>query len=127
MSQPVMIVDDDPAIRGVVVSVLRKEGYDVRAVESGEGSLQQVRQGFRGVILMDIVMEGMDGWDAIRAMQAEGLAVGNAICMLTGIRTPTEKAAGLEELVMDYLTKPFAPGDLVRMVKTAEECLSEGL
>jgi CheY-like chemotaxis protein len=119
----VLIVDDDAAVRGVVTLALKRHGYRVTAASSGAECLERARTGFRGVILMDVMMPGLNGWQTIRAMDQEHLLEGNAVCMLTGIPYPSEESAGLEEKVLDYLRKPFDGAALVRMVEEAETVL----
>jgi DNA-binding response OmpR family regulator len=118
----VLIVDDDPGMRTMLVVALNRAGYEVEAVGSGDACLALLREGYRGVILMDIMMPGLDGWDTIRAMVEEGLYEGNAVCMLTGVMTPGPKAEGLQEYVMDYLTKPVQITALLDMVREAANC-----
>lgn len=121
--KPVLVVDDDPALRRVVTTMLRRHGLQAVAVSSGEECLEQLRAGFRGLILMDIVMPGLTGWQTIRAAAEQGLLPGNVICMLTGQSIPNEEAEGLQEIVTDYLTKPFDAATLARVVDDALACL----
>jgi CheY-like chemotaxis protein len=121
--KPVLVVDDDPALRRVVTTMLRRRGLQAVAVSSGEECLEQLRAGFRGLILMDIVMPGLTGWQTIRAAAEQGLLPGNVICMLTGQSIPNEEAEGLQEIVTDYLTKPFDAATLARVVDDALACL----
>lgn len=124
MHPPVLIVDDDPAIRMVVHSHLRRSGYDARQADSGSACLDQVRLGFRGIILMDITMPGLDGWSVIRTLVDEGLERGNVFCMLTGQHDPGPESDGLQEYIFDYVTKPFSDTTLQTVVDQAEACLS---
>lgn len=113
-----MIADDDPGISHITALVLRKSGYGVVTVENGVECLARMRQGFRGVILMDVAMPQLDGWETIRAMRAEGLLDHSLVCMLTG-REPLGDEAGLEDCVVDYLTKPFTSNALLEVVSSA--------
>ena len=79
----VMVVDDDEGIRKTVGTVLRKNSYEVVLCPSGEDCLGQLRSGFAGIVLMDIMMPGLTGWQTIRAMMDENLLDGVLICMLT--------------------------------------------
>jgi DNA-binding response OmpR family regulator len=65
------------------------------------------------VILLDIMMPGMDGWDTIRAILDNKLEQGVAIIMLTAKNVPDNKMIGLQEYVVDYITKPFDNEDLI--------------
>jgi CheY-like chemotaxis protein len=123
MSEPILIVDDEESVRKLVKRVLTRAGYAVRTAESGPACLQALEAGFRGVIMMDIVMPEMTGWDTIREMVDRGLVDGNVISMLTAYGPPTEGTDGLTAYVLDYLTKPFDAADLLRVVEMCSACL----
>lgn len=115
----IMIVDDEPAILETVKMVLASSGLDACACGSGQECLQALRQGFRGLILMDIMMPGLDGWDTIAAMRTEGLTEGNIVCMLTAVHDPSPKLDHLKESVLDYVRKPFTPEELLGAVEAS--------
>jgi CheY-like chemotaxis protein len=116
MDKQIMIVDDDPSIRETVEIVLSAGGYSVCVAESGKECLEKLKNGFRGLILMDIMMPEMDGWDTISAIEDEGLHGGNVICMLTAVHDPGPKLEKLTEYVMDYVRKPFTSEELLGTV-----------
>ena len=107
-----MIVDDEECIRTTVRELFNLEGMDVVTACGAEECLARLRGGFRGVIFMDIMMPGKDGWETIRAIQRAGLLAGNIFVMLTALETPDERMDGLQELVIDYITKPFTPDEI---------------
>jgi len=109
MSNKVMIVDDNEFIRAAVEFICQSEGLDLVSAASGEECLRHLESGFRGVILMDVMMPGRDGWETIREIVARDLYPGNLILMLTGMGEPDSRMDGLQEYVTDYLTKPFGP------------------
>jgi DNA-binding response OmpR family regulator len=117
MEKSVMIVDDDSHIRLAVKELFESEGVGVVTADGAEQCLRELEKGFRGVILMDIMMPEKDGWDAIRDMVDRGLVRGNVISMLTAREVPDEKMSGLQEYVIDYITKPFDPKEVVATVK----------
>jgi DNA-binding response OmpR family regulator len=117
METSVMIVDDDSHIRLAVKELFESEGVGVVTADGAEQCLRELEKGFKGVILMDIMMPEKDGWDAIRDMVDRGLATGNVISMLTAREVPDEKMSGLQEYVIDYITKPFDPDAVVETVK----------
>lgn len=116
MDTQIMIVDDDPSIRETVEIVLSVGGYSVRVAESGQECLEKLRNGFSGLILMDIMMPEMNGWDTIEAIEDEGLHGGNVICMLTAVHDPSPELEKLTEYVMDYVRKPFTSEELLETV-----------
>ncbi len=121
----VMIVDDERSVLKAVGIVLRRSRFEVVEAPSGEEGLEALRAGFRGVVLMDIMMPGMTGWETIRAAARENLLEHSLVCMLTARAWPGREGEGLEEHVFDYLPKPFSNSDLVQLVSTAAECLGE--
>ncbi len=125
MKPPVLVVDDDPNIRATAISLLTHRGYQVVEAEDGTDCLERAQAGFRGVILMDIMMPKQDGWSTIRAMVREDLTRGSLICMLTVIRAPGSAGEGLEGAVFDYLPKPFDGDELMAMVDNAAAQLAE--
>jgi DNA-binding response OmpR family regulator len=112
-----MIVDDDSHIRLAVRELFEGEGYEVSASEGADECLEKLHGGFRGVILMDIMMPEKDGWDAIREIISCDYHKSSVIAMLTAKDAPGSKMMGLQECVIDYITKPFDPDALVAAVK----------
>jgi CheY-like chemotaxis protein len=119
----VLIVDDEPSIVQAVRMTLTSRGYQTEGVYNGEACLEALRHGFKGVILMDVFMQGLDGWATIQKIVSENLAEGNIICMLTGAVAPDKRGAELDEYVVDYLCKPFTPEQLISMVESAARYL----
>jgi len=115
----VMIVDDDEALRDNVARALNRVGCTTVAVASGEDCLSELRKGFKGVVLMDVIMPGMDGWTTIQNIVSQGFIDNCVICMVTGQTEPPPIGMDLEPFITDYLAKPFHLKDLVSMVKTA--------
>jgi DNA-binding response OmpR family regulator len=103
-------------IRATVSKVLGMEGFTVIEAEGAQECLRLLENGFRGVILMDVMMPGKDGWDLIREMKESELLEGNIIVMLTAVDQPCKRMDGLQELVIDYITKPFVSKELISSV-----------
>lgn len=113
----VMVVDDDLFILEVMAELLRPEGIEVVAAESGDACIAHLANGFRGVILMDVMMPRMDGWETIQEMIDRDLMEGNIIAMLTAKDIPDAELECLKEHIIDYITKPFEPDEIVALVK----------
>lgn len=113
----VLLVDDEECIRETVSELLSSEGIDVITAVDAKGCLSLLLGGFRGVILMDVMMPGMDGWATIREIEKAGLLKGNIISMLTAMDVPDERMEGLQEVVIDYITKPFEADYFISVVK----------
>jgi len=113
----VLIVDDDLHIRLAVLTLLNDAGINVLTAESCDECLKSIQNGFSGLVLMDIMMPEKDGWDTIREIIKAGKENDVVIVMLTAKDTPDEKMEGLQEYVIDYITKPFEADEFVRRVK----------
>jgi len=117
MSNTIMIVDDNEYVRASVEIICQTVQLGLTSADSGPQCLARLEAGFRGIILMDIMMPEMDGWDTIREIVDRGLYPGNIIVMLTGMGEPDAKMDGLQEYVTDYLTKPFGPDRLIESLQ----------
>lgn len=118
--KPVMVVDDDDSIRDTISMVLEFGGLQVVAVNNGAACLEELKKGFKGLILLDIMMPGMDGWTVVRTMTEQGLAEGNCVCMVSALE-PDPHRAFLSPLVRGYIRKPF---DTQELLNTVNELLS---
>lgn len=116
MKSSVMLVDDNDYIRESVAMLFDSNGIKVVTVASGDECLGQLRSGFRGIILMDVMMPVMDGWDTIREIVRQEMFAGNIIIMLTAKGEPDMKMDGIQEFIADYITKPFDPKSLLDAV-----------
>lgn len=116
MDTSVMIVDDNDFIRESVEILFNSADIRLVSASGGRECLKYLEGGFRGVILMDVMMPEMDGWDTIRAIVDRNLYNGNIIVMLTAKGEPDNKMDGLQEYVTDYITKPFNPMALIDTV-----------
>lgn len=117
MKNTVLVVDDDEAIRNTVKRILEHAGLKVTTVDSGQACLDTLESGYEGLILMDVMMPGMDGWATIQALVDRGYVEGNIICMLTGKENPDPLMDNLKEYILDYIRKPFQNDTLVALVK----------
>jgi DNA-binding response OmpR family regulator len=107
MDAKVMLVDDEELIRESLEEFFDSEGISILTAASGNECLEHLAAGFRGVILMDVMMPNMTGWDTIRKIVEGDLFEGNIIIMLTALSEPDNKMEGIQEYVTDYLTKPI--------------------
>ena len=112
--QTIMIVDDDRNIAQLVRLVLEKEGYDVTVEERGDAALQAFQKNPPNLLLLDVMLPGMDGWQVCRAIRQTSSI---PIIMLTAKDETFDKVLGLELGADDYITKPFENKELVARVK----------
>ncbi|AJY69023.1 response regulator [Geobacter sulfurreducens] len=125
MDVQVMLVDDEAMVRAAVEDMFRVKGGAITTAAGGEDCLAQLEAGFRGVILMDVMMPRMNGWATIREIVRRGLYEGNIIIMLTGIGEPDSQMEGLQEYVSDFLAKPIDPRQLYEAVQHYRLLLAE--
>jgi len=118
MDKKIMIVDDDPDILISIRKIFEREGFEVFTVDSGLDCIKELERGFKGVVLMDIMMPFMDGWDTIQEITNRGLSKNVVISILTAKGTPDHnKIKGLQPHIYDYITKPFDVQNLISNVK----------
>ena len=110
----ILLVDDDPNIRQLVNLYLEKEGFEVEMADRGDTALQQFKQSPPNLMLLDVMLPGMDGWQVLR----EARKVSNIpIIMLTAKDETFDKVLGLELGADDYIAKPFDMKELVARIK----------
>jgi DNA-binding response OmpR family regulator len=110
----ILLIDDDANIRKLIQLYLEKEGFVVEEADRGDKGLDAFRQTGARLVLLDIMMPGMDGWEVCRQIRT---ASNVPILMLTAKVETLDKVQGLELGADDYLTKPFEPSELVARVK----------
>ena len=110
----IMIVDDDPNIAQLVKLYLEKDGYDTVAYGRGDEALAAFRQNPPSLMILDIMLPGMDGWQVCRAVRQISQI---PIIMLTAKEETFDKVLGLELGADDYMTKPFDPKELIARIK----------
>lgn len=116
----VVVVDDDKNILDVVGLLLKNEGFEVHEMQWGDKCLESVEQMNPDIMLIDVMMPGMGGWELVRKLKERGLADNIKIAMLTVVEKPDDENADLGPYVLDYIRKPFAIHDLLRRVKRLE-------
>ncbi len=119
----VLVVDDDPTVREVVVSYLRAAKHDVTEAADGEAALAAMRDLPSDLIVLDLMMPGIDGLEVCRRLRTTTQV---PIIMLTALGSETDRVIGLELGADDYLTKPFSPRELVLRVDSVLRRAGDG-
>lgn len=117
MSQKVLIIDDEKDIVDLVAYNLEKAGIKTSRAYDGETGLRKVSTDAVDLVLLDVMLPGMDGWEVLKKMRGMDKTAATPIIMLTAKGDETEKVLGLELGADDYLTKPFSPKELVARVR----------
>jgi len=118
MEKKLMIVDDDPDILITIRELFESEGFDVYTVPCGKDCIEELEHGFKGVILMDIMMPHMDGWTTIRQIVTKGLNKGSIISIVLAKDESDWKFDDLKQYIKSYITKPFDTQQLLQTVKS---------
>ena len=114
MKTKILLVDDDPNIRQLVKLYLEKEGFEVVEADRGDEAVKLFRTTPPNLILLDLMLPGMDGWQVCREVRK----VSNIpIIMLTAKDETFDKVLGLELGADDYIVKPFEMKELVARIK----------
>lgn len=125
MYKKVMIVDDEQDILTSLKTVFQNQDYDVITVDNGFDCISEIEKGFRGIILMDIMMPEIDGWQTIREIVERGLIKNVAIGIITGKGTKDHHIMnGLGCFIYDYFSKPLDIKELIKSVERCNEFLS---
>jgi DNA-binding response OmpR family regulator len=114
MAQKILVVDDEENIRDLASLYLQKEGFAVESACDGRDALDRFVQGPPAMVVLDLMMPGMDGFEVCRELRREHDV---PILMLTARSDDIDKIVGLELGADDYMTKPFNPRELVARVK----------
>jgi DNA-binding response OmpR family regulator len=112
--QRILVVDDEAAIRELVGSYLRTEGFDVVEAVDGEDALGQIAQQAPDLVVLDLRLPGVSGLDVLREIRRTSVTY---VIVLTARADETDKLIGLELGADDYITKPFSPRELVARVR----------
>jgi len=117
-SLKILVVDDDLDTVKLVGTTLEKQGYVILAAQDGVEALQKVAQHHPDLILLDVMMPKMDGFEVIRRLRADPATSAIPVIMFTAKAQVDDKVAGLEAGADEYLTKPTHPAELVARVRS---------
>jgi len=115
VAKKILVIDDEPKIVEISRDYLKAAGFDVLEAQDGPSGLAAARSMHPDVIVLDLMLPGMDGYDVCRELRRESDV---PIIMLTARVEESDKLIGLELGADDYITKPFSPRELVARVRT---------
>lgn len=116
MSQTILIADDEPNIVISLEFLLKREGYDVHVARDGEQALAAIRRLRPALVLLDVMMPKMSGYEVCQAVRADPELAATRILMLTAKGHTTDKAKGTALGADAYVTKPFSTRELAAQV-----------
>ena len=114
----VLIVDDSPTELHLFQNMLEKNGFDTLVADSGEDGVRQALGTRPDVILMDVVMPGMNGFQATRKLTQDPKTASIPVIMITTKDQETDKIWGMRQGAVEYLVKPVKEKDLVALINT---------
>ncbi|MCA9549913.1 MAG: response regulator transcription factor [Myxococcales bacterium] len=113
-SRTLLVIDDDGRLRELLAEYLSGRGFGVLTAESGERGLEQVRSGGVDLVILDVMMPGMDGFEVMKALRRFTQI---PVVMLTARGDELDRIIGLEIGADDYLPKPFNPRELLARIQ----------
>lgn len=113
----ILVVDDSPTERFFLSELLVKHGYLVSMAESGEDAVAQAKNTHPDLILMDVIMPGMNGFQATRMISKDDATKDIPVIMCTSKGQETDKVWGMRQGARAYLVKPVNPEELIKQIK----------
>jgi CheY-like chemotaxis protein len=115
----ILLVDDDAEIREMTTLLLEGGGFAVEHAASGEEAIYRAQQSVPDLVLLDINMPGVDGWETLRLLKEDERTRATPVIMFSVNFELREKLYALQQGAVDYVTKPFDTDALVRRVREA--------
>lgn len=114
----VVYVEDDQEMIDLVVLILTRRGYQVRGAHGGRNGLDIIMQDPPDIILLDLMMPGMDGWEVYQQLKADEKTRSIPVIIITAKAQAIDRVLGLHiAKVDDYISKPFRPQELVDSIE----------
>jgi DNA-binding NarL/FixJ family response regulator len=121
MSKRLLVVDDEPNLLVAVGACLRGEGFDVVTARSGAEALVRVAESVPDLVVSDVRMPGMDGYQLARQLRSSSRTALTPVVFLTAKDETSDRVEGFRAGVDAYLTKPFEPDELVAVIRSILE------
>src|SRR5215467_2646328 len=113
----VLVVEDERDVADLIRYNLTKEGYDVVIAPTGSDALKQAREVHPDLVLLDIMVPQLNGWEVCRRLKADVETKNIPVIMVTGRVEEGDKVLGFEMGADDYVTKPFSPRELIARIR----------
>src|SRR2546426_11823177 len=120
----VLVVEDEPDVAELIRYNLVKEGWEVLTASSGAEALKRVREAHPDVVLLDIMVPHLNGWEVCRRLKEDPETRAIPVIMVTGRVEEGDKVLGFELGADDYVTKPFSPRERSEERRVGKECRS---
>jgi DNA-binding response OmpR family regulator len=113
----ILVVDDEADILHFLELILCERGYDVKAASGGHQALAAARESRPDLILLDIMMPQMDGWEVLKLLRIDPKTASIPVAMVSARTDPKDRMQGLQEGALDYICKPFSLDELLAKVE----------
>ena len=113
----ILLIEDNHSLREEIINVLELEGFEVVTAENGRIGLERLKESIPDLVLCDLMMPDMDGYQTIQAIRANPATHLLPVILLTARDDETCKVKGMDIGAADYVTKPFKIADLLRAVE----------
>ncbi len=117
-SPTILLVDDTSANLGVLAEMLEVSGYQTRVAEDGASALEQMEFGLPDLVLLDVMMPGIDGFETCRRLKKDNRFSSTPVIFMTALAETGYKVLGFEVGAVDYITKPFQHEEVLARVRT---------
>jgi two-component system cell cycle sensor histidine kinase/response regulator CckA len=114
----ILVVDDTPTNLEVLFDLLGNSGFKVLIAENGESAIEKANYALPDLILLDIIMPGMDGFEACRRLKANDVTQSIPVLFITALNESTDKVKGFHLGAVDFITKPFQCEEVLARVET---------
>ena len=118
MKKKILVVDDEEDILHFLELVLREKGYEVATASSGHEALTRAQMVRPDLILLDIMMPQMDGWEVLKLLRVDEGTSDIPVAMLSARTEAKDRVQGLQEGAVDYICKPFSLQELLGKIET---------
>jgi CheY-like chemotaxis protein len=122
----ILVVDDEEDVVDVLRLVLGKKGYEVATATSGMDGLARAQSALPDLILLDIMMHQMDGWEVLKLLKLDERTGAIPVVILSARVEARDKIRGLQEGAVDYVTKPFSVREILEKIEAALGAPAEG-
>jgi len=118
MPKRILIIEDDKFLRQLIAQKLLKEGYDVLEAVDGEEGLKKIKEEKPDLVLLDLILPGIDGFEVLSQMNKEDLISQIPVIILSNLGQKEDVERGLNLGATDYLIKAhFTPGEIIEKIK----------
>jgi DNA-binding response OmpR family regulator len=122
----ILVVDDEPDVVDLVRTVLEIDGFAVETHTEGEQALGRILEDPPDLMILDLMMPGLDGWELLKLMRQDPAACRVPVVILSARSRPQDQIDSLQQGADAYLCKPFSPKELLRQVRQLLEPAESG-